>query len=167
MQGILFLDFDGVINPYMYKNEVIPDRKKWLRIWKHPGFIHISNYTIGQVNANFDVEACQYIKDLCDRFDLKIVVTSSWKEFYSLKQIKALLSLHQLDSYVIDMTSRENQSRSDKIRNYIKEHHIKIFLILDDIDMRNEFPNHCIKTTNLFSKEQYQLAIQLLEVQYA
>jgi hypothetical protein len=167
MQGILFLDFDGVINPYMYKQEVIPDRKKWLRIWKHPGFLHISNYTIGQVNANFDVEACQYVKNLCDRFDLKIVVTSSWKEFYSLKQIKALLSLRHLDSYVIGTTSKENQSRSTKIKAYIEAHHINVYLVLDDIDMRADFPDHCIKTYNLFSKEQYELAIQLLEVQHA
>lgn len=167
MQGILFLDFDGVINPYMYTNEVVPDRKKWLRIWKHPSFIHINNYTIGQVNANFDVEACQYVKDLCDRFDLKIVITSSWKEFYSLKQIKALLSLRQLDPYVIDTTSKDNQSRPDKIRAYLKLHPVKIYLILDDIDMRDAFPDHCIKTYNLFSKAQYQLAIQLLEAQHA
>lgn len=167
MRGILFLDFDGVINPYMYKQEVKPDRKKWLRIWNHPGFLHIPTYTIGQVNTNFDVDACRYVKNLCDRFDLKIVVTSSWKEFYSLKQIKALLSLRQLDSYVIDTTSKENQSRPHKIRAYIEAHHIQVYLVLDDIDMRADFPGHCIKTYNLFSKEQYQLAIQLLEVQHA
>ncbi|MBQ1827234.1 MAG: hypothetical protein II126_04605 [Erysipelotrichaceae bacterium] len=136
--NVLFLDFDGVIN--------IPLK---------PGR-----------PLGFDRECMENICRLCHRFDLKIVVISSWKRGSSYRQILYDQGLDG-DIEVIGKTDDLPGPREKEVMKYLTDNvFIDKFIIIDD-GFFNELSPYQIKTSfaNGFDLSRYREAEKLLEKQ--
>lgn len=133
---VLFLDYDGVINT------------------------DPSNYGTRPFNSN----CMTNLNNLCNDYDLKIVVTSSWKK-YSFYQ--DMLKDSGLDEDIVILGKTEfmpNGSREDGIKQYLIDHiYIDYFIILEDASF-NELKKYQIQTSYYhgFDDDKYEEAKRLL-----
>ena len=114
MEKIVFLDIDGVLNDNdTYIKERTPD-----------GFCGI------------DDEKVLKLKEIIDRTGAKIVLMSSWKDFWKDKEnpdSKYLTDkLAKFDLEIMDCTVDEWWNRGEGVLNYIEEYGIETYVLLDD-----------------------------------
>lgn len=107
---ILFLDFDGVINPLLK--------------------------SLG--SDNFSSVACNHVANmLVKEPTLRVVVSSAWRQ-WGLDRIREILQKNGIDpTKVIGLTEHkggwEPNNRHKQIRDWLKEHpEIKDYVVLDD-----------------------------------
>lgn len=96
MKPCIFLDIDGVINPSRKKNSYcldynLPDvlAKKL----NHPKIATLNAYLVNQVYYCFSKESIQLLKQLIEKYDARIIITSSWRIVYSLEQLQAMFDI--------------------------------------------------------------------------
>lgn len=105
----------------------------------------ISTYEKGW---RFDVEKIELLKEIVDKTDAKIVVTSSWKRgftevdnfiksFYDKPRNKDLKNVTIFDWFaksIYDITDNNGSWRGDEIQRWIDKHNeeIESYVILDD-----------------------------------
>lgn len=105
----------------------------------------ISTYEKGW---RFDVEKIELLKEIVDKTDAKIVVTSSWKRgftevdnfiksFYNKPRNKDLKNITIFDWFansIYDITDNNGSWRGDEIQRWIDKHNeeIESYVILDD-----------------------------------
>jgi hypothetical protein len=109
---IVFLDFDGVLNS------------------------EISVTRLG-TRYRFDTEAIRLINNLCGSAGAYIVVTSTWREHWPLKEVIGFLErdgLHK--NQVVGKTPILGTARGEEIDSWLKQSPFEIssFVILDDHD---------------------------------
>ena len=103
----IFLDIDGVLNQLQY-------------------------------NYYLDDSCISILSEVCKMYDANVVLTSSWRLGYShfkdkcTPQLRSLLN--KFENYGIRVTSRTKNlgDRYLEVRDYIKEHNISSYIILDD-----------------------------------
>lgn len=138
--AICFLDIDGVLNNNESKDE-----------------------------KDFSKEAVSVLNTLYQKYNIKLVLCSSWREWYTFKYIENLFIENGIDSELIDTTPHyigeerrasfnlseleymksvpPDSGRNAEILKYIKIHDIKRFIILDDYYYSNDFlRSHAICT---------------------
>ena len=128
---VLFLDVDGVLN----------------------------NHEALKRNPPLDPLCVGVLNDLVEAFDARIVVSSTWRLFYSLDEIRSLLAAHGLvnPARVIDATPHGETAQGDRsvsqprgleIQAWLSAHQeVTRFVILDDeADMCHLTP-HLVKTS--------------------
>ncbi len=81
------------------------------------------------------------LKYLLDNIsDLKIVISSSWRNYYSLGQFKELFKIFKLDeTRIIDKTPKKFSSdRKHEIHSWLEDQHEKVdWIALDDYAIFN------------------------------
>ncbi len=186
-QLILFLDFDGVcwVDPMNKTHEKLirlkSDPKIDALIKEHSSLLTTQyDFRVDDQGVHeFLKAACwdsfhmQRIRLLCNEFNARIVVSSSWRNERSVKQLKNLLDLWGLGSYYIGKTADKNftHCRTNCVRGWIaKNPKIRKFLILDDQyeqNMKRDFPNHYVKCDPLkgFDEETYLKARKVAQNQ--
>lgn len=118
-QPIVFLDFDGVLHPADYLNF----------------------YTInGELVLANDARFCwaEDLWNLIRNFDCHLVIHSSWRNSYTLDQLRDLLPT-ELGKRVVAVTAGD--SRHQSILAYVEANAVKSYIILDDA--ADEFPSEC------------------------
>ena len=143
---VIFLDIDGVLNSTDYMHELIDNN------------VHEYEYFIYQF---IDDNAVNIILNLCKEYNLKLVITSSWRHF-DLKSTLEYFNeienkkLWPLIPYIIGVTPRawiENEQgyfdtldRGYEIEKYLNENkEIDEYVILDDdTDMLEPQKEHFI-----------------------
>ena len=136
LDNILFLDFDGVIN------------------------ISINNYK----EKKFSKNCVNNVNRLCKKYNFKIVVISSWKEYVGYKEMLYDAGLSE-SIPVVGKTDRLESSRETEIMKYLLDHpNIAKFLILDD-GYFYELSKYQIKTdiSKGFNEGKFREAIILME----
>ena len=122
---ILFLDFDGVINPFMRFSST----------------------------GEFSKIACSHIQNMLIKMpDLRIVVSSSWRT-YGLPAVRDILKTNGIDpTKVIDVTEGPKETkdqpvaRDHHIRHWLQAHpEIDNFVILDDEAELPDFKHKYVK----------------------
>ena len=151
--NIVFLDYDGVVN------NIIWDPKKGRADYSHPFMGKVNNW-----------QACQWLSEFCEKYDYKIVVTSTWRLHPNYKECLIAGGLRD-GIEILGCVGTRLESRGDEIMAYLRQHpEIEKWLVLDDEDCSEGFPEiaeHqvlCL-TNGGFNLEEYQLAIQLHEKQ--
>jgi hypothetical protein len=118
---IIFLDFDGVIST----------NRAWI------AQKHIDHHDMRWI----DPIACAMLRDLCVKYDFKLVVTSTWRKF-GYDRVSAVLGLHGLLNFLhddwrtLDLWDRESKaSRPEEIDDWLERNSWDgrpDYLILDD-----------------------------------
>ena len=127
----VFLDIDGVLNTKAS--------------WKTPF----------QLNDECIKAFCEYL--LRKKGDVKIILTSSWKNGYSILQENETVQLQELRvklnlfGLAINGRTKNLQNRMQEIDEYIKAHDIKKYAIFDDDP--NEYNREYLKKVSLINAE--------------
>jgi len=128
---VLFLDFDGVLNPYGYKTE----------------------------GATFSKMACKNLNLLLKKVpELKIVVSSSWR-IHGLHAVRDILKSNGIDpKRVIDITGDEKGIRGNQIKAWLDRHkNVNNFVILDDNSDMGELTPRLVKTNGFIGLTQNEV----------
>ena len=125
---VIFLDFDGVLNnstSFLYESN---RRKKW----KEQGVGGAVNETLSNENTS----AFQMVLDQYP--DVKIVISSTWREIHDLTWLQAKLESYHIDSSrVIGATPKDrlNANRGHEIQWWLDKHpEVTHYIIIDDND---------------------------------
>lgn len=123
---VIFLDIDGVLNSNEY-------------------FERTKNNKLNRVEL--DIKCLKVLKEIIDETKAYIVVTSSWRLLKSFEDTKRYLKEFGIDIY--DITKSIYGNRGEEIRDYLKNHDINKFVILDDEIFTdfNELKNYLVKTS--------------------
>ncbi len=180
-QLILFLDFDGVC----WVDDTDVPNEKLRRLRKDPQLqMLLETYYWPTLKKYYDCEskdeflkaACwdpfhmQRIRLLCNEFNARIVVSSSWRHGRSYKHLKNLLSLWGLGEYCVGKTVDGFGCRTTHVKTWLRDNpRFSRFLILDDqyaYNMKSCFPSqfiHC-NSEKGFDEETYQKARGSLQI---
>ena len=140
---VIFLDIDGVLNSEDLARKRIANFRGW-------------NDTTNQKFYDFiDENAVKLISDLCEQYNVKLVISSSWRLSTLEKTIDDfssdyMLLLHPLVPFIIGITPRvESQIRGEEIAIYL-QHNSDITdycIIDDDSDMLKEQTSNFVQTS--------------------
>lgn len=125
---VIFLDFDGVLNSE--GSFVYEDRRR--NEWKLQGIKGPVNETLCNVcTSNFQM--------ILDKFpEVKVVISSTWREMFSLDWLKDKLAEYRIDSSrVIDVTPIDHRKgdRGKEIQDWLDKHpEVTHYIIIDDND---------------------------------
>jgi len=71
--------------------------------------------------------------DLCREFNLKPVITSTWRVKHSIKELERIFQHYGIYTNIYDFTPIINsEGRGGEIENWLKENQCDNYLILDD-----------------------------------
>ena len=118
---IIFLDFDGVLaidNPGLSDAH---ERDKYGTIFSH--------------------HCVDCLRQIIDDTSARIVITSSWTNYLSLRKIKRMWRYRNLPGMVVDTIRNDGMDRSIKIDNWLIRYNITNYVIIDDMDSR-QFDEH-------------------------
>ncbi|MBR6568564.1 MAG: hypothetical protein IKK60_07930 [Clostridia bacterium] len=129
---VIFLDFDGVLNS-----------DKYIRECGHTGVV-------------IDPEKMEYLKEIVDLTDAKIVLTTSWREHWDKnpdecddtgKLINSIFAHYGLEIY--DKTPVIRPDREKEIKKWLEDNPETVnFVVLDDMRLEADFlTGHIIKTS--------------------
>lgn len=127
-QKIIFLDFDGVMDTLRYFNIL---ESKGLPICDKYGSI-------------FDPECVENLRHIIDVTNASIVVSSSWKYFMPLQELKEMWNKRQLPGNIIGMTPFDPRNH----RGYEIEAWLDMqaqepdYVIIDDMEANEFNENH-------------------------
>lgn len=139
---VIFLDIDGVLNSEDLARKRIADFRGW-------------NDTTNTKFYDFiDENAVKLISDLCEQYNIKLVISSSWRLSTLEKTIDDfssdyMLLLHPLVPFIIGITPRvESQIRGEEIAIYLQQNsNITDYCIIDDSDMLKEQTSNFVQTS--------------------
>lgn len=136
LDNILFLDIDGVIN------------------------LDPTNYT-GPFKAE---EQIKNLNELCLKYNLKIVVDSSWRRHIDYKDILYNSGLDYTIP-ILDKTEMLDIQREEEILKYLETNlYVDKFIIIDDNDFELLSKYHIKTDTNLgFTRDKFDEAVKLIE----
>ena len=167
MNGIIFLDIDGVLNCQMHYSS--PQFKDYLT--KEDKASKDEHY-LSQISK----ERVEWLNELCLEMDLSVVISSTWRMGHSVERLQRILNLAGATFTVLDKTGFDkDRFRGNEIHTWIKENSMKYFgqpyhifrryvILDDDSDMlywqrENLFlcdsyagltPNTCYRIKNFF-----------------
>lgn len=133
---VLFLDIDGVLNSFKTAKE-------------HKGFP--LNFTDLHLKR-FDWDAVKRVKDICRRTGTQIVLSSSWRRYFTFEEVGQHLDLDIIDATVTLSSFIEGRRivRGDEIQEWLDRHPevTQWAIVDDDCDMldsqMDRFVNTCI-----------------------
>ena len=168
---LIFLDIDGVMNSEksfkdLYKVSKIPEVKKLIP--------HLRCFC----SDIFGYDAVYYIDKLCKETGARIVISSTWRLGYTVKQLGRIFLYNGTNSdFVIGKTGRRHfingsvSFRDEEILTYIEENYTKEeykklrYVVIDDdtYDLKR-VESYLVNTDNKvgFTKKDYQKAYDIL-----
>ena len=193
MNRIAFLDIDGVLQPFTnlkrFDCNLQAVKKEVAKKLNDNSYLDDDGYNIAAVYLDWHQEAISNLKKLLDESKAKIVITSNWR-YLGFDYLKRLFKIHGLDKYLLEMTMDYQQfdekivakykeiekygifirNRVLEINEYINSHEVSQFVIIDDIDLSNFFPDHFVRTfvdqkdDFYFSQSNYFEALKILKM---
>ena len=139
--NVLFLDFDGVMQPDYDKSHEMPlDEFCALRTWaaenyEDEGFLHVGNDDIAAALRDWTNEAVEGARRIAEEGDARIAISSSWRFYDEDDNLRCLLKLRGLDGHFAGALSRSHSlEREDAIRLYLAQHpcSVRNYVAVDD-----------------------------------
>lgn len=151
---IIFLDFDGVMDTAYY--DLVLSKNRLPECDKY--------------GVVFDPSCIKNLEYIIDHTGADIVVSSTWKDFMSYKEILEMWEYRNLPGFVTDVTPfpPHRRNRGDEIDAWLKECQTECqYVIIDDLDAYN-FNEHqipkllVVNSFNGLDKETAERAIEIL-----
>lgn len=149
---VIFLDIDGVLNgwndTYDLISDILSSNRFTRKLWENYDIFGVSFYRV-------------FLLWILVRLtNSKVVLSSSWRFGWyipykncnkRMKSLKRKLSFFHIQ--VIGCTNNKDGMRGLEIKDWLDNtnYDVKSFVILDDedFDIKEFFPNHLVKTSNL------------------
>ncbi len=172
--NVIFLDIEGVMISFereeeLFAMDMIAKREEFIKD-KDPIYAEIPTTLLIFTAEGWDKEAIMLLRELLDRFDAKIVVSSSWQRLVPQEQLKALFAIHDLDKYLFGMTAGEKEGekeRCEEVKDFLDKHpEIDNFVIFDDNyveGFKKCFPDNFVQTHNVLDRKNCLDAVMILE----
>ena len=117
---IIFLDFDGVLCPI--DDEI--------------------DYGKDRFGTLFNKKCAKQLNAIITATDAKIVITSSWRQYLSLWQLRRMWHKRNLAGEIVGVTTMNSVHRGDEIDYCLKKNkYCRQYVILDDMNFR-QFNDH-------------------------
>lgn len=123
---VIFLDFDGVMDTAYYDNYLnymgLPEKDKY--------------------GVVLDPDCIANLRRIIDETGADIVVSSTWKDFMTYKEILEMWEYRKLPGFVTDTTPTCSRKRGDEIDSWLEECNTECeYVIIDDMD-ETQFNEH-------------------------
>lgn len=147
---IVFLDIDGVLQPYdhteRFNHDLQETVKEIAEKYSDKIYFTMDPYDVAAVYYDWDDKAVRLLSSCLDETNAKIVISSGWRDFNNEEQLKALFKIHALDRYITDVLPKGIKEKV--IKNYLQDHSESIegYIVLDDYDMTSAFGPHMVTT---------------------
>jgi len=102
----------------------------------------------------FDKKSLNVLKDVCDKYNTKLILSSDWKHRFTIEQFNEILAInhfkYQIVAYTPDHYKLNPDSssvnyyetiRASEILAYVKENNIKYWLAIDDLCIGHLLPD--------------------------
>ena len=129
MHKLIFLDFDGVMNNRrynLYRNiHHLPEKDEF--------------------GVLFDPDCVAALKHIIDETGAEIVVSSSWKDYMTMGEIRDMWRKRNLPGTPIDVTPTISQHRGEEIEAWLSAHPNPCQYVIIDDEPREQFsPEQCL-----------------------
>ena len=172
IEKVIFLDIDGVLQPLSsqkrFKYDLDELRKDLANKYQDEEYLKMDKYDLGAIYYDWFKESVELLRQLCDKTNAKIVISSNWREYSDLSRLKKYFKIYELDSYVIDVTPILSYplERADEVEQYLKDNqNIKKFVIFDDAFttvFEKKFPKEFFYCDYILSKTICENALKVL-----
>lgn len=170
--NVIFLDIDGVIQPLgsqeRHSHDLVALRER-LATERSSEFLTLDQYDIGAVYYDWPAKNVSAIKRLCREGNAQIVISSAWRRSKTLQQLQRLFSLHELETWVIDLTpdlEGNGRTRADEIQAWLEIHpEVTNYVILDDDYERayaRQFPGKYVICRSYLTEAEITAALEIL-----
>jgi len=170
---IVFLDIDGVIQPYESEFRFYEKDNKLIDKLSEQFNTDYKQYSYFDINAvynDWDEQAVDRVKYVLEQTNSKIIVSSDWRSNKQPNKMRDLLKIHGLDKYYfadnIIMKDIVNPyiRKSEEITHSLNKYDIDNFVVLDDLkQLENYFADNCVITTNIISNNDMKQCIRILK----
>lgn len=173
---IVFLDIDGVLQPYdseMRFYSLDKDNKKIINELSkkmNVDYTQYSPYDVLAVYYDWNPQAISRLKYVLDSTESLIISTTDWRNERFPNKIPDLLKIHSLNKYWfqdnIDLKSIPNrrERRAKEIEDSLKRYPIDNFVILDDMkELKNYYPDNTVITNDYMSINNMNDCIKILK----
>ena len=173
---IVFLDVDGVLQPYDAEYRFYEIDKKAKRLVfdlseKYDvDYEKYSIYDILAVYYDWNTEAVERLRKVLDETNSKIIISSDWKSEKFPYKMRDLLKIHNLDKYwycdntIIRKVLPMEEVRHLEIEDSLKKYSIDNFVVLDDLKKLGiYYPNNSVITYNYMSINNMNDCIKILK----
>lgn len=172
--NVVFLDIDGVLltnSDGPSNREAYHKNLPLIQSKLGEAYHELDLYDIG-ATLLFSKDAVANLKRLCEKTDSQIVISSQWRQYSgdrerSLRRLRLLFKLWDLEQLIIDETPHLS-GRDKEIQAWLDRYEngrINSYVILDDIDLFQEFPNNLVHTQDrmFFSEKHLDKALSILK----
>lgn len=89
---------------------------------------------LNTINRNeWSTKSCQLYEDLCQEFDLKPVIISSWRVKHSIKELQRIFEYQGIFTTIYDTTPIiTSEGRGGEIESWLSNNPTDNYIILDD-----------------------------------
>lgn len=146
--NVLFLDIDGVLNSSDWFRVAYETRKASRKKYEDR---LIADYENARWELDISPEHVVHLKRIMNKVEsLNIVVSSTWRMHYSVDELKTRLSklLEISPNRIVGKTPRLFERRGKEIKQWIDDHIVEKFAILDDDSDMDDLMDHLFQTTN-------------------
>lgn len=135
----IFLDIDGVLAT---SNQYCTNKKKW----------HEKYHCY-----KFDEKCVKVFNQIVEKFKPIIILSSDWKDRYKIEEMNQIFEWNKINAKITDITptlweikfnnlKQLDECRACEILQYVDEHQIINFLVIDDLDLLAWIPYNFIRT---------------------
>lgn len=117
--------------------------------------------------SDWNAQSVDLYDDLCEEFNLKPVITSTWRVKHSISELSRIFQYQGVQTDIYDFTPIiTSEGRGGEIENWLKDNQTDNYIILDDNvrDIESYGLQNIVKCRSWigFTKEEYEICRNIL-----